>query len=164
MRYHQVRQLEVPAQPPTRLRSCSANAAVARSCLVGYRRYRVAGPTPAARDVPHRHRQSGLGVVDLPVPEPGAGQVRIAVEAIGVGDVDALIRSGSLSAWGFREGLVPGSEVAGTVVAVGPDTDASWVGQRVWAFTGLGGGYAEERPPRSRTSYRCRPGFPPRAR
>ncbi|MGZ0153478.1 zinc-binding dehydrogenase [Kribbella sp. WER1] len=86
----------------------------------------------------------GLSVVDLPAPEPGSGQVQIAVEAIGVGGVDALIRSGSLSAWGFREGLVPGSEVAGTVVAVGPDTDRSWIGQRVWAFTGLGGGYAEQ--------------------
>ncbi|GAA3104210.1 NADPH:quinone reductase-like Zn-dependent oxidoreductase [Kribbella aluminosa] len=86
----------------------------------------------------------GLSVVELPAPEPGSGQVRIAVEAIGVGGVDALIRSGSLSAWGFREGLVPGSEVAGTVVAVGPDTDRTWIGQRVWAFTGLGGGYAEQ--------------------
>ncbi|WP_427892768.1 zinc-binding dehydrogenase [Kribbella sp. GL6] len=86
----------------------------------------------------------GLSVVDLPDPEPGSGQVRIAVEAVGVGGVDVLIRSGTLSAFGFREGLVPGSEVAGTVVAVGPDTDRSWIGQRVWAFTGLGGGYAEQ--------------------
>ncbi|GAA1123782.1 zinc-binding dehydrogenase [Kribbella jejuensis] len=84
----------------------------------------------------------GLSVVDLPAPEPGTGQVLIAVEAIGVGGVDALIRGGSLP--GFREGLVLGSEVAGTVVAVGPDTDEDWVGQRVWGFTGLGGGYAEQ--------------------
>lgn len=84
----------------------------------------------------------GLSVVDVPAPEPGAGQVLIAVEAIGVGGVDALIRGGSLA--GFREGLVLGSEVAGTVVAVGPDTDDGWVGQRVWGFTGLGGGYAEQ--------------------
>ena len=54
----------------------------------------------------------GLGVVDLAAPEPGSGQVRIAVEAIGVGGVDALIRSGALSAWGFREGLVSGEEAA----------------------------------------------------
>ncbi|NUR98860.1 MAG: zinc-binding dehydrogenase [Kribbellaceae bacterium] len=84
----------------------------------------------------------GLSVVDVPAPEPGAGQVLIAVEAIGVGGVDALIRGGSLS--GFREGLVLGSEVAGTVVAVGPNTDDCWAGQRVWGFTGLGGGYAEQ--------------------
>lgn len=86
----------------------------------------------------------GLSVVDVPAPEPGAGEVLVEVEAIGVGGVDALIRSGSLAAWGFREGLVPGSEVAGTVIAVGHDTDSSWIGQRVWAFTGLGGGYAEQ--------------------
>lgn len=86
----------------------------------------------------------GLSVIDQPVPEPAHGEVLIVVEAIGVGGVDALIRSGSLSAWGFREGLVPGSEVAGKVVAVGPDTDESWIGRQVWAFTGLGGGYAEQ--------------------
>lgn len=86
----------------------------------------------------------GLSVVDVPAPEPGAGEVLVEVEAIGVGGVDALIRSGSLAAWGFREGLVPGSEVAGTVIAVGHDKDSSWIGQRVWAFTGLGGGYAEQ--------------------
>ncbi|WP_410791254.1 zinc-binding dehydrogenase [Kribbella sp. C-35] len=86
----------------------------------------------------------GLSVVDVPTPEPSAGEVLIEVEAIGVGGVDVLIRSGSLAAWGFREGLVPGSEVAGTVIAVGHDTDSSWIGQRVWAFTGLGGGYAEQ--------------------
>jgi NADPH:quinone reductase-like Zn-dependent oxidoreductase len=86
----------------------------------------------------------GLSVVEVPAPEPGKGEVLVAVEAVGVGGVDALIRSGSLAAWGFREGLIPGSEVAGTVVAVGHDTDQSWIGQRVWAFTGLGGGYAEQ--------------------
>jgi NADPH:quinone reductase len=87
----------------------------------------------------------GLSVVDVPAPEPGAGEVLIEVEAIGVGGVDALIRSGALAAWApFREGLVPGSEVAGTVIAVGHDTDSSWIGQRVWAFMGLGGGYAEQ--------------------
>jgi NADPH2:quinone reductase len=37
-----------------------------------------------------------------------------------------------------------GSEVAGTVTAVGGGGDTSWIGQRVWAFTGLGGGYVEQ--------------------
>ncbi|WP_350275498.1 zinc-binding dehydrogenase [Kribbella sp. HUAS MG21] len=86
----------------------------------------------------------GLSVVDVPAPEPGEGEVLVAVEAIGVGGVDVLIRNGSLGAWGFREGLIPGSEVAGTVVAVGHNTDRSWIGRRVWAFTGLGGAYAEQ--------------------
>ncbi|MFI1801957.1 zinc-binding dehydrogenase [Streptomyces sp. NPDC020379] len=85
----------------------------------------------------------GLAVVDLPAPSPAAGQVLITTEAIGVGGVDALIRSGALAGYGFRTGHVPGSEVAGTVTAVGAGVDASWVGRRVWAVTGTGGGYVE---------------------
>lgn len=86
----------------------------------------------------------GLAVIDLPAPAPAAGQVLIATEAIGVGGVDAVIRSGALAAYGFSEGHIPGSEVAGTVIAVGDDVDTSWIGQRVWAFTGVGGGYVEQ--------------------
>jgi NADPH2:quinone reductase len=85
----------------------------------------------------------GLGVIDLPDPSPADGQVLIATEAIGVGGVDAVIRSGAIAGYGFKEGHILGSEVAGTVTAVGGGVDASWVGQRVWAFTGLGGGYVE---------------------
>jgi NADPH:quinone reductase-like Zn-dependent oxidoreductase len=69
--------------------------------------------------------------------------VLIATEAIGVGGVDVLIRSGALAAYGFTPGHILGGEVAGTVAAVGADVEASWVGRRVWAFTGLGGGYVE---------------------
>jgi NADPH:quinone reductase len=86
----------------------------------------------------------GLAVVDLPVPAPAGGQVLIATEAIGVGGVDVVIRSGALAAYGFTEGLVPGSEVAGTVTAVGDGVDPSWTGRRVWGFTGVGGGYVEQ--------------------
>ncbi|KPI23509.1 NADPH:quinone reductase [Actinobacteria bacterium OV320] len=86
----------------------------------------------------------GLEVVDLPLPVPASGQVRIATEAIGVGGVDAVIRRGTLAAYGFREGHVLGSEVVGSVSAVGEGVDASWIGRRVWAFTGLSGGYAEQ--------------------
>ncbi|AEY86218.1 oxidoreductase [Streptomyces hygroscopicus subsp. jinggangensis 5008] len=86
----------------------------------------------------------GLEVVDVPVPVPAPGQVRIATEAIGVGGVDAVIRRGTLAAYGFREGHLLGSEVAGRVAAVGEGVDASWIGRRVWAFTGLSGGYAEQ--------------------
>ncbi|MEV7360623.1 zinc-binding dehydrogenase [Kitasatospora sp. NPDC091276] len=85
----------------------------------------------------------GLAVIDLPVPGPIAGQVLIATEAIGVGGVDSVIRSGVLAGYGFKEGHILGSEVAGTVIAVGDGVEASWVGRRVWAFTGLGGGYTE---------------------
>ncbi|MET7729408.1 zinc-binding dehydrogenase [Streptomyces mirabilis] len=86
----------------------------------------------------------GLAVVDLPAPAPAAGQVVIATEAVGVGGVDTVIRSGALAAYGFKEGHIPGSEVAGTVTAVGDGVDASWIGGRVWAFTGTGGAYVEQ--------------------
>ncbi|MFD3587590.1 zinc-dependent alcohol dehydrogenase family protein [Streptomyces sp. NPDC058683] len=86
----------------------------------------------------------GLAVVDLPAPVPAGGQVLITTEAIGVGGADTLIRSGALAGYGFREGHVPGSEVAGTVSAVGEGVDPVWLGRRVWAFTGTGGGYVEQ--------------------
>ncbi|MGY0021517.1 zinc-binding dehydrogenase [Streptomyces sp. cg35] len=86
----------------------------------------------------------GLEVVDRPVPVPAPGQVLIGTEAIGVGGVDAVIRRGALAAYGFREGHLLGSEVAGIVTAVGEGVDAAWTGRRVWAFTGLSGGYAEQ--------------------
>jgi NADPH:quinone reductase-like Zn-dependent oxidoreductase len=86
----------------------------------------------------------GLAVVDLPAPAPAAGQVVIATEAVGVGGVDTVIRSGALAAYGFKEGHIPGSEVAGTVTAVGDGVDASWIGGRVWAFTGTGGACVEQ--------------------
>ena len=89
-------------------------------------------------------RPEGLAVIDLPDPSPADGQVLIATEAIGVGGVDAVIRSGTIAGYGFKEGHILGSEVAGTVTAVGDGVDASWAGQRVWAFTGLGGGYVEQ--------------------
>ena len=86
----------------------------------------------------------GLAVIDLPDPAPADGQVLIGTEAIGVGGVDAMILSGAYAAYGFTEGHVLGGEIAGTVAAVGDGVDASWIGRRVWAFTGVGGGYAEQ--------------------
>jgi NADPH:quinone reductase-like Zn-dependent oxidoreductase len=86
----------------------------------------------------------GMEVVDRPSPAPADGEVVIRTEAIGVGGVDAVIRRGTLGGYGFREGLIPGSEVAGTVTATGGNGDGSWIGRRVWAFTGTGGGYVEE--------------------
>ncbi|SCB37836.1 zinc-binding dehydrogenase [Rhizobium lusitanum] len=86
----------------------------------------------------------GLSIISCPDPMPAEGQVVIAVEAVGVGSVDKMIRSGALAAFGFREGFIPGSEVAGKISAAGVGVDVSWIGKRVWAFTGSGGGYAEK--------------------
>jgi NADPH:quinone reductase-like Zn-dependent oxidoreductase len=85
----------------------------------------------------------GLVMIDVPDPVPGGGHVLIETDAIGVGGVDTLILSGALGAYGFKPGHILGSEVAGTVSAVGDGVDARWVGRRVWAFVGRSGGYAE---------------------
>jgi NADPH:quinone reductase-like Zn-dependent oxidoreductase len=86
----------------------------------------------------------GLVVIDIADPRPAAGQVLITTEAIGVGGVDAMIRRGALAAYGFAPEHILGGEIAGTVTAVGDGVDGQWVGQRVWAFIGVGGGYAEQ--------------------
>jgi NADPH:quinone reductase len=86
----------------------------------------------------------GMDVVDRPSPAPAPGEVVIRTEAIGVGGVDAVIRRGTLGGYGFPEGMIPGSEVAGIVTATGEGVDGAWIGRRVWAFTGTSGGYAEE--------------------
>ncbi|NEB81833.1 zinc-binding dehydrogenase [Streptomyces sp. SID14478] len=79
-------------------------------------------------------------------PEPGPGQVRIAVEAAGVHLIDAAIRSGVRGPLPALPDLptIPGREVAGTVESLGAGTDPSWRGKRVVAHLGLApGGYAE---------------------
>jgi NADPH:quinone reductase-like Zn-dependent oxidoreductase len=87
---------------------------------------------------------SGMVVHEVPDVSPDTGEVLIRPEAVGVGGVDAVIRRGTLGLSGYEEGMVPGSEVAGPVTAVGNGVDPSWLGRRVWAFTGTSGGYAEQ--------------------
>ena len=85
----------------------------------------------------------GLVPAERPDPIPEPGQLVIEVEAIGVGGVDAVIRRGTIGGSGLLPGSVPGSEVAGRVVGVGDGVDTAWLDRRVWAFTGIGGAYAE---------------------
>lgn len=85
----------------------------------------------------------GLEVVQVPDPVPGPGQVLVEVGAVGVAGVDVVIRRGTLGGYGFREGFVPGAEVAGTVRELGDGVDPSWRGRPVWAFLRAAGGYAD---------------------
>jgi NADPH2:quinone reductase len=83
---------------------------------------------------------------EVPDPEPGADQVRIDVAAAGVHLVDTSLRRGQAGgAFTLPElPTTPGREVAGTVDTVGPGVDERWVGRRVVAHLGMGGGgYAE---------------------
>ena len=83
-----------------------------------------------------------MTLADVPNAVPAPGQLLIQTEAIGVGGVDAVIRRGTLGS-NFPGGMIPGSEIAGRVIRAGDGVDESWVGRRVWAFTGISGGYAE---------------------
>ncbi|MGW3210117.1 alcohol dehydrogenase [Streptomyces sp. NPDC001135] len=70
-------------------------------------------------------------LVEREVPEPGPGQVRIAVEACGICHSDALFVNGGLPGVTFPE--VPGHEIAGRVEALGEGTQ-EWgrrIGDRV---------------------------------
>ena len=80
-----------------------------------------------------------LEVADVPVPEPGRGQVRIRVEAAAVNPVDTATRQGLMNA--ARPGVIPerdqvgiGWDVAGTVDAAGPGTTSPGPGERVIAL------------------------------
>lgn len=84
---------------------------------------------------------------EVPDPVPGEDQVLIQVSAAGVNYADLLFRSGWAREHGVgpdvvTEPLVPGTEVAGTIVSVGPGVDRELAGRRVAAFM-PGGGYAE---------------------
>ena len=69
-----------------------------------------------------------LTYVEKPQPDPGPGQVLIKAEAIGVNFIDTYFRSGLYP----REvPFVVGTEVCGTVAAVGDDVAALNVGDRV---------------------------------
>ncbi|KTE25848.1 NAD(P)H-quinone oxidoreductase [Sphingopyxis sp. H071] len=76
-----------------------------------------------------------------PVPPPGPGEVLIRVAAAGVNRPDVLQRMGFYPPPPGASDL-PGLEVAGTVVAVGPAGDRELLGQSVCALV-AGGGYAE---------------------
>ena len=71
-----------------------------------------------------------LEVVDLPWPQPGAGEVRVRAHAIGVGKPDALIRQGTYR-WMPPLPAVPGNELAGVVDAIGGGADPALLGQAV---------------------------------
>lgn len=82
-----------------------------------------------------------LQPVTRPVPQPGADEVLIRVAAAGVNRPDVLQRMGFYPPPPGASDL-PGLEVAGTVVAVGPGGDPEMLGQAVCALV-AGGGYAE---------------------
>jgi D-arabinose 1-dehydrogenase-like Zn-dependent alcohol dehydrogenase len=83
-----------------------------------------------------------LELVERETPTPGQGEVLIAVEACGICGADAADIEGADPS--LRPPRVPGHEVVGRIVAIGPAVPSIWtVGQRV----GVGrlGGHCNEK-------------------
>ena len=80
-----------------------------------------------------------LKLADLPIPQPGQGQVLIRVEAVGVNFIEIYFRKGLYKA---SLPLIPGSEAAGTVETLGPGVTGFAEGDAV-ASVAILGSYAE---------------------
>jgi NADPH2:quinone reductase len=76
---------------------------------------------------------------DVPEPTPGAGEVLVRLEAIGVNYIDIYHRTGL---YARPLPFVPGTEGAGVVAGVGPGVAEPRMGDRV-AFAGVPGAYAQ---------------------
>jgi propanol-preferring alcohol dehydrogenase len=70
-----------------------------------------------------------LRQLDLPEPEPGPGQLLLAVSACGVCRTDLHIADGDLPQ--HKQLLVPGHQIVGEVVAAGEGTERLGIGERV---------------------------------
>jgi NADPH:quinone reductase len=83
-----------------------------------------------------------LETIDVEVPAPGRGEIRVRQTAIGVNFIDIYQRTGLYPL--RTQPAVPGVEAAGIVEAVGPDVAMLAPGDRV-AYAATTGAYAAER-------------------
>lgn len=70
-----------------------------------------------------------LKIEEEPLPEPGRGEVRLKVKAIGLNRAEVMFRKGQY----LESPVLPskiGYEAAGEVVAVGPGVETSWLGKK----------------------------------
>ena len=82
-----------------------------------------------------------LSVDDVPIPEPGEGEVLVKAQAAGVGLWDVKLREGRVGQRTFP--FIPGAELSGLVAVLGPGVTGVRVGDPVIAYPGMGGCYAE---------------------
>jgi NADPH2:quinone reductase len=87
-------------------------------------------------------KDGAIRVEDRPDPQPGAGEVLVAVRAAGINGGDLLQRRGAYAAPPGAPPDIPGLEFAGEVAARGAGAERFADGDRVMAITG-GGGQAE---------------------
>jgi propanol-preferring alcohol dehydrogenase len=76
-----------------------------------------------------RPGQGSVDPVEIPTPQPGPGQLLIAVAACGVCRTDLHVVDGELP--DLRVPVVPGHEIVGRIEQLGQGTDAFAVGDRV---------------------------------
>src|SRR5258706_1608433 len=79
----------------------------------------------------------------VPLPEPGEGQIRIKVKAAGISPTDLELRAGYLKDIPLPPDAVLGFEAPGTVDAVGPGVTGTSAGDGVAALLFGLGGYAQ---------------------
>jgi NADPH:quinone reductase len=99
----------------------------------------ILNPVMKAIQDPVDGRTRSLELADLPIPQPGAGQVLIRIEATGVNFIEIYFRKGVYKA-SFP--MIPGSEAAGTVEELGPGVNGFKAGDAV-ASVSVIGSYAE---------------------
>ena len=87
-------------------------------------------------------QEGKLVVEERPDPEPARGELLVGVRAAGLNGADMLQLRGAYPAPPGSPADIPGLELAGEVVALGPDAARFEVGDRVMAVVG-GGGHAE---------------------
>jgi len=87
-------------------------------------------------------RDKELSVEDHPDPEPGSGEVLIRIRGAGINGADMMQRRGMYPAPPGAPADIPGLELAGDVVGLGPGATRFDEGDRVMAIVG-GGGQAE---------------------
>jgi NADPH2:quinone reductase len=87
-------------------------------------------------------RDGALSVEDHDDPRPGHGQMLVAVRGAGINGADILQRKGGYPAPKGEPQDIPGLELAGEVVGLGPGVQRFSEGDRVMAILG-GGGQAE---------------------
>ncbi|HXR70691.1 NADP-dependent oxidoreductase [Actinocrinis sp.] len=79
-----------------------------------------------------------LNVVEVPQPEPGAGEVLVAVKAAGINPGEAKVREGAMhDRWPATFPSGQGSDLAGVVAKLGPGVTGFAVGDEVLGFTNL---------------------------
>jgi zinc-binding alcohol dehydrogenase/oxidoreductase len=82
-----------------------------------------------------------IAVVDLPAPEPAAGEVVVTLQAAALNHRDVWIKLGQYA--GLQYPIRPGSDGAGTITALGADVAAEWLGRVVIINPSFGWGASE---------------------